>query len=307
MAQHVAAKKKSAKKKSAKKKPASVQLVVRNPHGTAVAPSGPLSVFERFARDKTIDVDKLGKLIELQKDILHVQAIEAFNVAFVAMQNDLPSIGKHGKIIVKGALRSHYAKLEDIQAAVRPILQRHGFALRHRTEWPKEKTGIIRVVGILAHVQGHSEESAFEAPMDASDYRTDIQSMGSTVSYGRRYTTIDLLNLRQVGVDDDGQKGPSRQRETTEAPPAHTTGHEQEPISEGQLKRLFVIAGKSGRKSPEIKAFLKARYALDSSKAILRKDYEAICTAIETPGPLPGPVREADEILSATDIKFGLR
>lgn len=299
-----------AKKKTAKKK-ASVSLVVRNPHGTPAATSGPLSVFERFARDKTIDVDKLGKLIELQKDILHVQAIEAFNVAFVAMQNDLPSIGKKGTIHKSakhgGGVQSRYAKLEDIQAAVRPILQRHGFALRHRTEWPKEKATIIRVVGILAHVQGHSEESAFEAPMDASDYRTDIQSMGSTVSYGRRYTTIDLLNLRQVGVDDDGQQGStSRQRESTPAPPP-TTGHEQEPISEAQLKRLFVIAGKSGRKSPEIKAFLKARYGLDSSKLIQRKDYEAICEAIEKPGPLPGPVREADEILSEKDIKFGLR
>lgn len=160
-------------------------------------------VIERLAANSSVDVMKLEKVIELQERILRFQAKAAFEAAFSAMQPDLPEISEKGSITVKGQVRSTYAKLEDIQAAIKPILKTYGFAVRHRTEWPTDRGSVIRIVGILSHVQGHSEESAFEAPMDKSEYRTDIQSMGSTVSYGRRYTTMDVLNLTIRGQDND--------------------------------------------------------------------------------------------------------
>ena len=153
-----------------------------------------------------IDVDKLSKIIDLQERILNRNAETAFNAAFARMQAEIPEVIEKGQILVKGTLRSTYAKLEDIYAVIKPILKAHGFALRHRTEWPDDRNGVIRIVGILSHIEGHHEESVFEAPADKSDYRTDIQSMGSTVSYGRRYTTLDLLNIVTRGADDDGKK-----------------------------------------------------------------------------------------------------
>ncbi len=174
----------------------------------ALVPAPAVGMFERLALDPNVGVDKLERLIAMNERILAHNAKAAFNVAFTLMQAELPEIGERGEIMVKGVLRSRYAKLEDIQAAIKPILKAHGFALRHRTEWPAEKASIIRIVGILSHAEGHSEESIFEAPADKSDYRTDIQSMGSTVSYGRRYTTLDLLNITTRGVDNDGQKQP---------------------------------------------------------------------------------------------------
>lgn len=176
--------------------------------GTAleVAPkdTGLASVIERLAARPEVDVAKLEKIIELQERILRYNAKSAFDAAFARMAPKIPEVNEKGQITVKGSLRSTYAKLEDIHEAVKPILAEHGFAMRHRTEWPKD--GIIRIVGILSHEEGHSEESAFEAPMDRSEYRTDIQSMGSTVSYGRRYTTLDLLNISTRAQDDDGQR-----------------------------------------------------------------------------------------------------
>ena len=65
---------------------------------------------------------------------------------------------------------------------------------------------MIRIVGILTHRSGHAEESAFEAPADKSDFRSDVQSQGSTISYGKRYTTCDLLNIITRGQDNDGQQ-----------------------------------------------------------------------------------------------------
>jgi hypothetical protein len=178
-----------------------------------------VSMFERLATNPDVNVEKLERLIAMQERILAHTAKAAFDAAFSKLQSELPEISERGQIIGKtGGVRSTYAKLEDIHAAVKPILKLHGFAIRHRTEWPVDKPGVIRVVGILSHTQGHSEESAFEAPMDRSDFRTDIQSMGSTVSYGRRYTTLDLLNLVTRGIDTDGQ--------APRTPPAAPAGYD---------------------------------------------------------------------------------
>lgn len=171
-------------------------------------------MIERLARD--VDVDKLERLIAMQERVLAHNAKAAYDAAFARMQSELPEITERGKILVRGELRSTYAKLEDIQAAIKPVLKVHGFAIRHRTEWPEDRKGVIRIVGILSHEQGHSEESIFEAPLDRSDFRNEIQSMGSTVSYGRRYTTLDLLNISTRGADDDGQR--AGKREDSEPP-----------------------------------------------------------------------------------------
>lgn len=171
----------------------------------------PVSMFERLAKDPNVDVDKLERLMAMQERIMAINRKAAFDGAFALLQKDIPQIDEKGKVIVKGTLRSTYARLEDIHEVIKPILAQRGFAIRHRTEWPQDRKGIIRVVGILSHEQGHSEESSFEAPMDQSDFRSDIQSMGSTVSYGRRYTTLDLLNIATKGQDKDGVKPQAEQ------------------------------------------------------------------------------------------------
>jgi len=161
-------------------------------------------MFERLAKDPAVDVEKLERLIAMQERIMRHNAKAAFDSAFAKMQPEIPIIDEHGRIEAKGTIRSTYAPLEDIHEVIKPITATYGFAVRHRTEWPADRPGIIRIVGILSHEQGHSEETVFEAPMDRSDYRTDIQSMGSTVSYGRRYTTLDLLNIATRKADNNG-------------------------------------------------------------------------------------------------------
>lgn len=195
--------------------PRETQALTRQPE----APGAELVLmFERLAKDPAVDVEKLERLIAMQERIMRHNAKAAFDADFAAMQPEIPIIDEHGRIEVKGTLRSTYAPLEDIHKVIKPICAQFGFAIRHRTEWPDERKGIIRIVGILSHRQGHSEESIFEAPADKSDYRTDIQSMGSTVSYGRRYTTMDLLNISTKKLDNDGQR---RQAQAPEPPPGY--------------------------------------------------------------------------------------
>lgn len=157
-----------------------------------------IQMMERLATNEKVDVTKLQALIDMQKDILQVNAKAAFNAAFARMQQELPTVIERGK-----TNNGKYARLEDIVEAVRPILGSHGFSLSHRTEWPDAKT--VKVVGILTHEQGYSRESEFLASADTSGNKNAIQALGSAVSYARRYTTKDLLNIVTKEEDDDGR------------------------------------------------------------------------------------------------------
>lgn len=249
-------------------------------------PDSELAVLERIAKDPTVDVGKLREIIELQKDIRKVRAKIAFDEAFNRMQPHLPAIKKNGKIVVKGQLRSRFARLgEDIQPVIMPILHEFGFSLRHRTTYPPDKPGVQCITALLSH-SGHTEESVFEAPMDKSEYRTDLQSMASTRSFGRRYTTVDVLNLTLIGVDDDGQGGGStRQRENPET----LNPDLDKPITLAQRDDLAKRAVRAGRTVPEMSTWLAARFGVPSSAELKRRVFQYVCESIEAPGPLPMP------------------
>lgn len=181
--------------------PKQAELVPAEPQTATPARIAPtndaVAMFERLATDPNVDVTKLERLIEMQERIISHQARAAFNTAFAAMQGEIPIIAERGKTD-----KGFYATLEDIVEKVRPILQRHGFTLSHRTEWPDTKT--VRVVGILRHREGHEVTSEFLSAADQSGSKNAIQALGSAVSYGRRYTAKDLLNIATRHEDDDG-------------------------------------------------------------------------------------------------------
>lgn len=169
-----------------------------------VGETGMVQMLERLALSPDVPVDKLEKLIELQERIMRHNAKAEFDGAFAVMQGQIPIITEDGKILVNGALRSKYATNEAIQETVKPILQQHGFSLRFRNEHLDGNR--LKVIGILSHRAGHSEQDEFVCPPDTSGSKNDIQAIGSTRAYGQRYTTLALLNIATRGTDDDGRK-----------------------------------------------------------------------------------------------------
>jgi len=182
---------------------------VSNPDGLiGASDTGPLSQWDRVLRDPSVDVEKLKALFELYERDEARRAKAAFNAAFSAMQGELPTIDEHGQAIMGGQRRYGFATQEDIVEAVKPVLQKHGFAIRHRHLYPNGK---IKVIGILSHRDGHSEEDEFEAPADTSGSKNDIQAIASTRTYGERYTTRALLCIvsrdpRDPARDTDGHR-----------------------------------------------------------------------------------------------------
>lgn len=168
-----------------------------------------VTMFERLARDPNVDVEKIERLIAMQERMVANRAKSAFDEAFASMQGVMPVVIEKGRTD-----KTKYARLEDIQKTVRPTLQQFGFAISFQTEWPE--TGGVKVIGILTHKDGHQRTSEFMSVADKTGSKNDIQALGSAVSYGRRYTTLDLLNITTSEADDDGR----RSAEKLPEPPA---------------------------------------------------------------------------------------
>lgn len=163
-----------------------------------------VSMIERAARDPAVDIDKLERLLAMQERILAQNARAAYADALAAMQCKLPSIVERGKIDIGRGKPQFYALWEDINDAIKPHLSDHGFALTFRTGFDDGK---VVVTGILRHRGGHQEETTMYLPVDTSGSKNAVQAIGSSTSYGKRYTAAALLNLTSRGEDDDGRKG----------------------------------------------------------------------------------------------------
>lgn len=159
-------------------------------------------VIERAARDPSVDIEKMKQLIAMKREMRADDAKAAYAAALSAMQIELPSIVERGKIQIGSGKPQMYALWEDINDAIKPVLSRHGFALSFRTG---QQDGKIIVTGILSHREGHSEETTMHLPVDASGSKNAVQAVGSSTSYGKRYTASALLNLTSRGEDDDGR------------------------------------------------------------------------------------------------------
>jgi hypothetical protein len=174
-----------------------------------------LALIARAAADPAVDVEKMRALLDMQERLLANDARAEYNDAYGRLQLVLPRIKKHGvveypvdKAKPDGAKAKafSYARWEDIDAAIRPLLNEYGFSLSYDTQ-PVTGGGII-VTGKLLHSGGHFEKASIgPLPLDTSGGKNNLQGAGSTFSYGCRYTARMLLNLIYEGDDDDGVRG----------------------------------------------------------------------------------------------------
>lgn len=163
-----------------------------------------IQMIERAAMNPAVDIDKMERLLQMQERVLERNARAAFASALADMQSELPAIAERGKISTDRGktVQSRYALWEDINDAIKPILAKHGFALSFRTG---QDEGKVTVTGVLSHREGHAEQTTMHLPADGSGSKNAVQAVGSSLSYGKRYTASALLNLTSRGEDDDGQ------------------------------------------------------------------------------------------------------
>lgn len=181
--------------------------------GLAVVSETPASVvlmFERLAANKDVDVAKLERLIAMPEHILAHEARAAFNRAFAVMQAEIPTI-THTTEADGG--KWSYAPLEDIQAAVRPILVKHGFGLSFRTERPDKST-----IKVRRHPDAPRRARARERVLGRRRHQRQQERDSSAGLRGQLRPPLhdeDLLNITTRGADDDG---PPRRRRPRRGP-----------------------------------------------------------------------------------------
>ena len=162
-----------------------------------------IAMIERAARDPAIELAKMQGLMAMRNEEIARQAKGAFDDALARMQMELPVIPARGEIKNSaGKVQSRYAKWEDVNDLIKPILSKYGFVISFRTG---TEGNLIKVTAILAG-HGHREETTMSLPLDASGAKNAVQGVGSSTSYGKRYTAGALLNLTSRGEDDDGAK-----------------------------------------------------------------------------------------------------
>lgn len=171
------------------------QAVVAAPVETA---SPMISMIERVALDPNASIEKLERMLDMRDRLQAENARAAFNAAFAAASAEFPPIPLNGK----GDKNKPYALLKDIVNLIRPVLSRHGLALSFGVESTKDS---VTVTAELMHVAGHSKTTSMELPRDTSGSKNAVQSVGSSQTYGQRYTAQAILGL-SLGddTDDDG-------------------------------------------------------------------------------------------------------
>ena len=157
-----------------------------------------MAIIERAALNPDVDAAKMDQLFALQEKVLSRNARTEYFRALAMMASAMPAIEEKGK----GHNQTKYAKWEDIQAKITPVLGQFGFALSFRT---KVEDKAIRITAILAHREGHTEENELLLPADNSGSKNAVQAVGSSITYGFRYTACALLNIQTGVTDDDGQ------------------------------------------------------------------------------------------------------
>lgn len=162
------------------------------------AESSFLQVVARAASDPSIDVAKMSAILDMQERLANHAAEVEFKAALARIQPQMPKVAKAGIIPKKdGGLMSRFARYEDIDHAIRPLLAHEGFAMDFDTA---ESGGKLTVILRVSHRAGHSERRQITLPMDTSGAKNPVQGVGSTFTYGKRYLVANFFNI--ITTDD---------------------------------------------------------------------------------------------------------
>lgn len=203
-------------------------------------------------------------------------------------------IKKAVKAATNSYFKSDYASLEAVIDACLPALNKHeiGVSQETVTNWKFDevrKTDVCYVV--LKTVLYHSSGQWISSDYPLHPTKPDPQSLGSALSYARRYS---LSAIACVGTsDEDGDHAMERVKPTQPKPVKEVLNEFAEKLdaaqsfdrpTPAQIKRFFAIMHSAHWTEAEVKQLMKNEYKKESTKDLTRNEYESICkTMIANP------------------------
>lgn len=159
----------------------------------------------QMAVDKNLDVDKLGKLLELKSKWEAEQNRKFFFQSLGLFQSKAPDIRKSKKVMFEtktgGKTEYNYAPLDAIVRQIKDLCRECELTYRWEIQDSKEE---LSVTCIVTHSSGHSESTTMSSMPDTSGAKNPIQARGSAIEYLKRYTLIGALGLSTTDSDVDG-------------------------------------------------------------------------------------------------------
>lgn len=143
--------------------------------------------------------------------------------------------------------KSRYADLAEIRDTVTPALAKNGIAVVHGIG-PTDGGGIV-VITRLIHSSGQWVESGFPIAYDKP------QTMGSAITYGRRYNLSAIVN---IAADDDDDANAANDKPA--APPAMPSVNGTPGASKAGSRSTYDTMVSAIRTAPTLKA-LETWYA----------------------------------------------
>lgn len=177
-------------------------------------PDPMVSMIERVAMSPDADIGKLEKMLDMKERLEARDARRAFDLAIAEAKAEIPPILKTGEVDyvnTKGQrTQFKHETLDGIAKIVDPILSAHGLSYRFRSE---QAEGRLHVTCIVAHRDGHFEETTLQGAPDQSGSKNAYQAVGSAATYLQRYTLKLALGL-SAAKDDDGSSASKDTAET---------------------------------------------------------------------------------------------
>jgi hypothetical protein len=162
-----------------------------------------IAMIERMVTNKDVDIVKLNALRDIYNDEQDRAAEKAFYADFVRMKPMLPRVIK---LHDNEQTKSKYAKLEDINDIIEPILGNFGFGTSMEILDQTDVGVSVRVD--LIHTAGFIKSTPVFMPWDdkgmaGAKNKTMPHAYASSIMYARRVGECLLLNI-STGNDKDG-------------------------------------------------------------------------------------------------------
>ena len=160
----------------------------------------------RAAQAPDVDAAKIRELWEIKREMDAAEARTAFYRAMKACQDEIRPIVKTSQNAQTG---SKYAKLEAIDRLIRPIYQKHGFALMWNSPvFEATNQNKVNVGCKVIHTAGHAEPFTLPGPLDiaglkGNQNKTEMHALGSSLSYLKRYLKCFIFDITLTDEVDD--------------------------------------------------------------------------------------------------------
>lgn len=222
-----------------------------------------VAMIERVVMDPDIPIEKLERMLDLKERHDAQSAKAAFAEAFATASEQFPDIPLNGK----GHNGKKYALLKDITRLTRPILSAHGLALTFSIDTGDR----IKVTAELMHKSGHTKSTSIDLPADNSGSKNAVQAVGSSQTYGQRYTAQAILGL-SLGDDTEDDGGAAGGNQTVSAEQFITLRDKLEESGMPELK-FHTAFGHNNPEHADLQQFPAAKF--NDAMARLKKYMEA--------------------------------